>query len=387
MNIAFYAHGGSANHGCEALVCSVIKVLGTSHHYTLFSEKPQEDIIYGLNKLAEIRPTQSSIPNKGLSSLLYKVRQKMNSGDKIYYQYLYKHLLNKEDHFDLAIAIGGDNYCYSGFLERFSVQNKIWKKHNTPIVLWGCSIDPERIDSKLLNDLKNYQFITARESLTYNALKAHGLRNVYLIPDTAFLLDAVEKELPNGFQVKNTVGINISPLVIRQEVKSGIVMRNIEILIDNILSQTDMSVALIPHVTWNNNNDCLPLTQLYKLYEKTGRVILIQDNNALIQKGYIRRCRFLIAARTHASIAGYSSAVPTLVIGYSIKSKGIATDLFGTDQGYVLPIQSIDREDFINDAFKWLQSKENNIRKGYSNFLPDYLKGFNQIKGLVKQYE
>ncbi len=387
MNIALYAHGGSANHGCEALVRSTIKVLGTTHQYTLYSEKPLEDEKYGLNQIAAIYSTQTPIPTKGFPSLLYKIRKKISQGESVYYRYLYRNLLNSDTECHLALAIGGDNYCYSGFQERFNVQNNIFRRKGIPIGLWGCSIDPERINNILIKDLKEYQFITAREQITYEALKAHSLDNVYLIPDTAFLLDAIEKELPDGFQVDNTVGINISPLVIRQEVKTGVIIKNIELLIENILNNTNMSVALIPHVFWKNNDDRKPLSLLFQKYKETGRVVLTPDNNALAIKGYIRRCRFLIAARTHASIAGYSSSVPTLVIGYSVKSKGIATDLFGTDKDFVIPVQSIDQIDKMKNAFTWLEEKEKVIRDKYSVTLPSYYKGFDQLNDLLKDYE
>lgn len=386
MRIALYAHGGSANHGCEALVRSAIKVLGSSHHYTLFSENPQEDERYGLDELAEIRATKSSIPATGFASLLYKIKHKLSHSDIVYYKYLYRKLLNQDDNYQLALAIGGDNYCYSGFKERFSVQNEIWRKHNIPIGLWGCSIDPDRINASMVKDLRKYQFITARESITYEALKSHSLNNVYLIPDTAFLLDSTEKVLPEGFQAHNTVGINISPLVIKQEVKSSIVLKNLELLIEYILNNTDMSVALIPHVVWNNNDDRIPLTLLYQKYKSSGRVVLISDDNAMVLKGYIKRCRFLIAARTHASIAGYSSGIPTLVIGYSVKSKGIATDLFKTDKGYVIPIQSIDEDDVLSISFKWLQSKEKEIANRYVDYLPTYYQGFEIVEELINGY-
>ena len=61
-------------------------------------------------------------------------------------------------------------------------------------------------------------------------------------------------------------------------------------------------------------------------YKSTGRVMLVQDCNCEELKGYISRCRFFIGARTHATIAAYSSQVPTLVVGYSVKAKGIAKD-------------------------------------------------------------
>ena len=68
-------------------------------------------------------------------------------------------------------------------------------------------------------------------------------------------------------------------------------------------------------------------------------------------KGYISKCSFFVGARTHSTIAAYSSNIPTLVIGYSVKSKGIAKDLFGTYKGYVLPVQKLASENSLVDAY------------------------------------
>ena len=65
-------------------------------------------------------------------------------------------------------------------------------------------------------------------------------------------------------------------------------------------------------------------------------------------------CSFFVGARTHSTIAAYSSGVPTLVIGYSVKSRGIATDLFGTYENYVLPVQEISEPDAMIRAYKWI---------------------------------
>jgi hypothetical protein len=46
-------------------------------------------------------------------------------------------------------------------------------------------------------------------------------------------------------------------------------------------------------------------------------------------KWTIGRLRALVAARTHATIAAFSQAVPTLSIGHSQKAVGLNTDLFG----------------------------------------------------------
>jgi polysaccharide pyruvyl transferase WcaK-like protein len=59
-----------------------------------------------------------------------------------------------------------------------------------------------------------------------------------------------------------------------------------------------------------------------------------------------------VGARTHSTIAAYSSGVKTLVIGYSVKSRGIAKDLFGDYEGYVLPVQELSSPDALVEAYK-----------------------------------
>lgn len=69
-------------------------------------------------------------------------------------------------------------------------------------------------------------------------------------------------------------------------------------------------------------------------------------------KGFISRCRLFVGARTHATIAAYSTCVPTLVAGYSVKARGIAKDLFGSEENYVLPVQSLKNKDDLVKGFQ-----------------------------------
>ena len=105
-----------------------------------------------------------------------------------------------------------------------------------------------------------------------------------------------------------------------------------------------------------------------------GRVIVIEDANAETLKGVISRCRFFIGARTHATIAAYSTCVPTLVVGYSVKAKGIAKDLFGTYENYVMPVQSLANGDELNGAFDWLMAQEDAIRSHLQTIMSDYIR-------------
>ena len=111
---------------------------------------------------------------------------------------------------------------------------------------------------------------------------------------------------------------------------------------------------------------------------------MLDDCDAETLKGYISRCRFLVAARTHASIAGYSTGVPTLVVGYSVKAKGIACDLFGDDTHYVVPISSLQEPGQLTQAFQWMTSHEAEIRQRYQTMLSEYLAPLNTIQDILQ---
>lgn len=371
MKIGLYAHGGSGNHGCEAIVRSTLRLLG-KNEFAIFSERPEDDICYGLDKLARIVPSQAGLP-KGIEYVFYLTEMKLLRNDQVYWRKQYRTFEKKIRGLDLALAIGGDNYCYSGFTERFAIMNKALIQKGIPIVLWGCSIDKERICPNMLKDLRRFNLIIARESITYNTLRQAGLSKVVVMPDAAFLLEENGTSFPEGFELGNTVGLNISPLVIRQEKVNNIVMNNCYKLIEFILDETDMHIALIPHVVWEGNDDREPLRKLYEKYHSTNRIIMVGDADAPTLKAIIHNCRFMVASRTHASIAAYSTGVPTLSIGYSVKSLGIASDLFGSAAHFVLPVSDIKDEEILKNAFTWLIEHENNIRKHYELKLGEYL--------------
>ena len=144
-------------------------------------------------------------------------------------------------------------------------------------------------------------------------------------------------------------------------------------LIEWILENTDMRIALIPHVIWKGNDDRVPLKQLYEKYIESQRITLIEDHSAIELKGYISKCRFFVGARTHATIAAYSSNVPTLVAGYSVKSKGIARDIFGTDVNYVVDTKKLKTDGGLVNAFEWIYKNEESIRAYLTEKMPEYI--------------
>lgn len=386
-----YMHAGSGNHGCEAIVNSLCHMI--KEKVKLVSYFGEEDERYSLKELCEIRG-ERRFENHKAAHVLYYGYRKLTGDKESFIRYRYGDVFKKEAA-PLAISIGGDNYCYENMLGDLRLANSAFNRRGTRTVLLGCSIEPELLKRKeIAEDLRRYHTIIARESITYEALKeafgktskeisektdkgmaeavSGGCPEVLCFPDPAFTLMAKELPLPESFALGNTVGINVSPMIQDNEKKSGVTMENYKELISFIIQNTDMQIALIPHVVWERNDDRGPLHELYRAFADTGRVVEIGDGGCEELKGFIGRCRFFVGARTHATIAAYSMGVPTLVAGYSVKARGIARDLFGTEENYVLPVQSLEKKDDLTKGFRWLLSHEKEVREKLGEVMPGY---------------
>lgn len=368
--IHLYYHGGSANHGCEAIVRATFKILDSP--LTLWSTAPDEDLRYGLDRIVQVRSdTYKPIEKNTLCFVSCALEHKLRHSDYGFVRAGHRAFLHEVHPGDLCLSVGGDNYCYPG-VEDLAYYNRMLKDRGAKTVLWGCSIEPSALDPEVIGDLERYDLITVRESLTMEALHNAGIKdNVVLCADPAFLLEAEKVSLPEGFSKETTVGINVSPLV---AACGKMVLENYRELIRYILEETEYNVLLIPHVVKDRTDDRQTLRQVSEPFRDNGRICLLEDQNCQKLKGYISQCRMFIGARTHATIAAYSTCVPTLVSGYSIKARGIARDLFGTDENYVLPVQAMNTPDDLRNAFLWLEEHAGNIRKTLEDSITEYSK-------------
>ncbi len=366
QNITLFVSSGSGNHGCEAIVRSIAQILLSP--VSLVSDRPEDESQYGVDSIAQIIPVKL-YDKHFLPRLINFLCRRVLKSNHYNYSFQFSRLLDKRN--SLLISIGGDVFCGED-TELLEYLNASLSRKNTT-VLWGCSIEPEKLKkSNVVECMNNFALIFARESITYQALLNSGVKaTTFLCADPAFQLSRIDLPLPVGFDAGNTIGINVSPLVIAREGK-GMVLKNFRALIRHIIDTTNFKIALIPHVVWRGVDDRVPLHMLYEEFSDSKRVIEIGDSNCEVLKGYIARCRMFIGARTHSTIAAYSSCVPTLAIGYSVKAKGIAKDLFGTYENYVLPIEEMRYEHNLVKAFEFLSANELSIRKNLENLMPQY---------------
>lgn len=383
--VFLYNHGGSENHGCEALVRSVCELF-KEENLILYSEMPQQDLHYGIQQFANVKSAKNAYSKLSPSFIkaYYSLKKK---NDYFPLDILpYRKTIKEFRTGDIEISVGGDIYCYDDYPKYIQLHQMICQRGCKTILL-GCSLNEKLFnDPKFVEDMKSYDYISARESLTYELLKKAGFKSIGLSPDSAFTLPKEEVQLPSSFVENNTVGINVSPLVMEREQEDNVLLDNYRNLIAYILNKTDYAVALIPHVIWEGNDDRSILNKLYDEFKKSERIAVIQDCNCMQLKGYIAKCRFFVGARTHATIAAYSTEVPTLVVGYSIKSRGIAKDIFGSEENYVIPIEQIKEENKLTQAFIWLQENENHIKEHLKKRMPQYIKDAENVKKKIKKF-
>ncbi len=359
-----YQHAGSGNHGCEALIRTVTQTVREAEsgncEFLLISSNVEADRKYGLDKIENLslRPLNKPFHRFCFNWFLYQLG-KLTGNKKL--QMKSRYYTDWLDENAVYIAVGGDNYCYGKGAAFNDVDNEIKGKK----ILWGCSVEPSDLDEDLCKRLKGFSYITARESITYNALTEKGFKNVSLVADTAFMLPAERPALNND----KYVGINISPMIMKYAADSKAVFDNYKNLIESILNQTDYKIMFVPHVYESGNNDADTIKSLLQDIDiDDERLVLLPDMNCMQLKGYISRCDFFIGARTHSTIAAYSTGVPTIVVGYSVKARGIATDIFGSFENYVIPVEKMESGSELPDAYNLLSSQADDMKAKQSAY-------------------
>jgi colanic acid/amylovoran biosynthesis protein len=260
-----------------------------------------------------------------------------------------------------ALEVGGDNYTLDyGFPEHLIRMDRWLSSQGVPVVIWGASIGPFTespvYESRMMEHLRSLDGVFVRESVTYDYLtKEHRLKNVSLFADSAFLMEQREPvdEAVRAKVKDSPLAFNMSPLLsayttttrkMPWETKAEDLVpriRECAEIVAALRKETQLPILLLPHV-----QSPLPGIDDYEFLRGVHRAckdadilgieIVDEPLGARELKWLIARCRMVIAARTHATIAGFSTCVPTISLGYSRKAVGINRDVFGTEDYLVM---------------------------------------------------
>lgn len=287
----------------------------------------------------------------------------------------------------VLISTGGDMMCYGN--NYVITTNNYAHANGIKSILWGCSMGPENLTPEKEETLHNFTLIYARESLSYDFFKSLGLKNVCHFPDPAFVLEPENCELPECFAKGDVVGINISNYVLGDFSLETPFGKEVVKMLDYIVKETNLQVLLVPHVLWNfpgdKQDDRQTASVIMEKYSNTKRFsILDTDNLNYCQiRHVISNCKMFVGGRTHAVISAYSTCVPALALGYSIKSRGIAKDL-GLSENLVVDSKHIQHEGYLLDAFNYMYENEASIRKHLCEIMPEYRQRTYGIRDCIK---
>ncbi len=369
-----YAHNGSSDHNQEAIIRATANILDVKkEELFIMSANKEQDLSYGIDELSDnifepIVPKYSS-----MDYLKYITKQKLLKKISLPLPFSAEDI-DKMSNVDIAISVGGDNYCYEGFSDTLAQFNNFFNLKSIKTVLWGCSINPALLENQsIIKDLKNYSLITARETETYKALLNAGIKaNLKFCPDPTFTLKTEMLTLPKGFDKDKTIGINISCNLATTDEQLKNTIKCVKKLIDFIIQNTSMQVALIPYSINIENDDVTLLKMLYKDIPEKDRVVFIDDCTCSELKGFISRCTMFIGSNLGAEISAYSCCVPSVAIGDSISIKGIVHDIFGTTNGYLINPQDLSDDETLINAMKFLVMNFNKIKNHLKKSMPIY---------------
>lgn len=391
MKILMTPHNGCYNHGCEAIVRATAEMLEKNYELFLYSYDIENDKKYSLDQICTLieNDSEKRIISKW-KKYYFALKEKITHGDRDLEEISYRHknaLFDKKNTF--VLSIGGDNYCYTGMQHMLSEQLKLFTYNNMECGLWGCSLEEDILTHNVIEDLKKYKLITVRETISQELLLKNGITDsVILCSDPAFTLKKESvSEYDEFLNNRNTIGINISALMNRYDSYPNATYRNFYNLMDRILKTTSFNILMIPHVRQKGNDDLVPISKIAEEFNSERIGVVDKDYNCMQLKDIISKCRMFIGCRTHATIAAYSTGVPTLVVGYSTKAKGICKDLFGITDGLVVDARRFDTDNDLVNEFILFMDKEKILRKRLKNVMPDYIQkaysGVNSLKNYL----
>ena len=356
------------NHGVEALVTTIIEQLRTrlpKPEFLVLDRVPEYDT--SRVKTPDVRFALDLTAKPHFSSKMRAMILKLSNQVEALARD-YQATLKEFQTADLVVATGGDvfasDYGHRSLLSHLAPL-KVARELGKPFFFAAHSIGPFKTDedrAAFLEVAKDAAGISVREAKSFDYVtKELGLPTslVTLTADPAFLLTKpaparlAKLRAYHGFTGNRPV-IALTPSQAICNWMNSDYDQHFKVwcmVVDMLLRELDAGLIFVPHVQELSpkNDDRVLATEILRHFDFDPRLqIAGGDYSASEFKGIISQCDMVVAERMHACIAGLSSAVCTVAIGYSVKAEGILCDLFELEQvkgGLLLPIK-----DFLDET-------------------------------------
>ena len=353
-------NGAYPNRGCEAVVRGTAKIIRRQYpdarflcisHFKYkkeFEEQRRNETDGGIEHLSCFHPSRKEAVSSFYAPSTWKYVYRSLYNEERLGRSVYKGMVPYLKDAKAVLSIAADNYSpYHGTSRMFVTLDDLVLSKDRPLVLWGASVGPFHIEPEhealMSEHLKKATAIFARETATMRYMRRIGVAaNVRRTADPSFLLDAMRPEgILDEYPVyEDAIGLNFSPRL-AGHVTDGDMdawTKMVASIIDQVALRTELPIFLIPHATRACSDDHAFMKSALALAKKTEKVILLPPTYSAIEtKWIISQMEVFAGARTHAVIDAISSCVPTLSLGYGMKTIGINHDAFGSTRYYLSP--------------------------------------------------
>jgi len=226
---------------------------------------------------------------------------------------------------------------------------------STPLTLCSSSMGPFAPSGPkrwlVKSALEKYDYLSVRDTITYKYVKGLGIDRVEMIPDTAFALKSCSSERVNEIfeiekipQDKPFVGFNLGIEFMRFCEKNEIDFIKICVDVINRFRKTyKCAVVLIPHqylyehydygsvpnLVFKSHDDRYPIQRVLGALDSLDDIYSLKNIYTCSElKGVIGAMEVFICNRIHPSVASVSQYVPTAILHYTHKARGMM-DLIG----------------------------------------------------------
>lgn len=338
----------NTNLGCQALTYSLLYELESivpndtmRVKYIIFEYDQKEDGIIQIGKELKINKDRLELAPIGK---FYFYNPKKLLGTIVAWKQNLK-MIKAIKKCDVVIDITqGDSFTDLYGLYRFYTLTSIkWlvEKIGIPLVLAPQTYGPfkdEHVKQFAQKVIEKAKIIVSRDSESEEYLKSFIHSDVITVTDLAFALPYQKKQETYSEKIK--IGINPSGLLSKSKTEGTALNNKILAnydqlmleLIDYLKAEQKYEIHLIPHVG-NEAYVCLPNID--------GIIYHRAFKNPVEAKNTIAQMDVFVGARMHATIAAFSSGVPTIPIAYSRKFEG----LFGSlGYNHVIDITKLNTE-------------------------------------------
>ena len=365
MGLTFGYKGSCNNRGCEALSVSFLEILNEiakreNRRFKVFlfipiSAKRMFCIVRGKEYLRKCYLIDRVYSNLNLNVLPYWI---FKGSPK---------LLRVARKCDVVFDFtSGDSFTDIYGTKRYYDLTKAKKQligMDIPLVLGSQTIGPFKNDdirddaSKVIKKCKE---VFVRDQLSYNCVKEISGRLAKITTDVAFFLPFDKKD--NALKDRIVVGFNPSGLLwqggYNRSNQFGLKFDYKEYcmkVLESVSKDEHYEVILIPHAYSDDmssiDNDLTPIYALKEKYPKCKAVIDKLDSMEI--KTQINKCDVFIGARMHATIAAFSSGIPTIPVAYSRKFSGLYNE-YG--YSYIIDANRFSLDEAVNKTLDYIEN-------------------------------